>query len=58
MEHILRTFQNLLAQVPGWTSEKVDAEVERIEGSSQCEYLDDLLMGVFLAYIRAFAVLQ
>lgn len=32
--------------------------MDRIVESSGCEYLDDLLMGVFLAYIRAFASLQ
>ena len=56
MDQTLRTFQNLLTQIPGWAPEKLEAEVERISG--HCEYLDDLLMGVFLAYIRAFASLQ
>ena len=32
--------------------------MDRVVESSGCEYLDDLLMGVFLAYIRAFASLQ
>ena len=56
VDQTLRTFQNLLTQIPGWSAEKLEAEVERI--SAHCEYMDDLLMGVFLAYIRAFASLQ
>lgn len=58
IDQTLRTFQNLLTQVPAWSDETLAEEVERIVASSKCEYLDDLLMGVFLAYIRAFASLQ
>jgi hypothetical protein len=58
IDQTLRTFQNLLTQVPAWTDETLSEEVDRIVLSSKCEYLDDLLMGVFLAYIRAFASLQ
>jgi hypothetical protein len=58
VDQTLRTFQNLLTQIPGWSEETLNAEVDRIVDSSKCEYLDDLLMGVFLAYIRAFASLQ
>ena len=58
IDQTLRTFQNLLTQVPTWSDETLSEEVERIVASSKCEYLDDLLMGVFLAYIRAFASLQ
>ena len=58
IDQTLRTFQNLLTQIPNWTDETLSEEVERIVISSKCEYLDDLLMGVFLAYIRAFASLQ
>lgn len=58
VDQTLRTFQNLLTKIPGWTEETLQTEVERIVSASQCEYMDDLLMGVFLAYIRAFASLQ
>jgi hypothetical protein len=54
----LKTFQNLLTRVPQWTEEILDAEVARIEKASKCEYMDDLLLGVFVSYIRAFASLQ
>jgi hypothetical protein len=55
---ILKTFQNLLTRVPQWTDEILNAEVARIEKVSKCEYMEDLLLGVFVSYIRAFASLQ
>lgn len=58
VDQTLRTFQNLLTQVPTWSEETLQTEVDRILHASECEYMDDLLMGVFLAYIRAFASLQ
>lgn len=54
----LKTFQNLLTRVPQWTDEVLTTEVSRIEKASKCEYMDDLLLGVFVSYIRAFASLQ
>ena len=54
----LKTFQNLLTRVPQWTDTILSAEVSRIEKASKCEYMDDLLLGVFVSYIRAFASLQ
>jgi hypothetical protein len=57
-EKILQTFQNLLTRVPQWTTETLDKEVERIIKASKCDYIEDLLLGVFVSYIRAFATLQ
>ena len=54
----LRTFQNLLTKIPQWTETTISEEVERILKVSKCPYMDDLLMGVFLAYMKAFASLQ
>jgi hypothetical protein len=54
----LKTFQNLLTRVPQWTDDILNTEVARIEKASKCEYMDDLLLGVFVSYIRAFASLQ
>lgn len=58
VDQTLRTFQNLLTQIPKWNDETLDAEVSRITVASKCDYIDDLLMGVFVSYIRAFASLQ
>lgn len=57
-DQILKTFQNLLTQIPKWSPETLKKEVERITVASKCEYLEDLLLGVFVSYIRAFAALQ
>jgi hypothetical protein len=57
-EKTLQTFQNLLTRIPQWTPETLDKEVERILKVSQCDYMEDLLLGVFVSYIRAFSSLQ
>jgi len=57
-EKTLQTFQNLLTRIPQWSTETLDKEVERISIASKCDYIEDLLLGVFVSYIRAFASLQ
>ena len=57
-EKTLQTFQNLLTSIPKWNEETLQAEIERITSASKCDYIEDLLLGVFVSYIRAFASLQ
>jgi len=57
-EKTLQTFQNLLTSVTKWSPETIKKEVERIITASKCDYIEDLLLGVFVSYIRAFASLQ
>lgn len=57
-EKTLQTFQNLLTRIPHWNEETLTKEVERIELASKCDYIEDLVLGVFVSYIRAFASLQ
>jgi hypothetical protein len=57
-EKTLQTFQNLLTRIPHWNEETLAKEVERIEIASKCDYIEDLVLGVFVSYIRAFASLQ
>ena len=57
-EKTLQTFQNLLTRIPQWTTEVLDKEVDRIITASKCDYMEDLLLGVFVSYIRAFSSLQ
>lgn len=57
-EKTLQTFQNLLTRVPQWTTDVLDKEVDRIITASKCDYIEDMLLGVFVSYIRAFATLQ
>jgi len=58
MDQVLRTFQNMLTRIPEWTDSTLSTEVERIQKVTKCTYLDDLLMGVFIAYMKSFASLH
>ena len=55
---ILRTFQNMLTRIPEWSDSTLATEVERIMKVSKCNYMDDLIMGVFIAYMKSFASLH
>jgi hypothetical protein len=57
-EKTLQTFQNLLTRIPTWSDQILNTEVDRIITASKCDYIEDLLLGVFVSYIRAFASLQ
>ncbi len=57
-DQILRTFQNMLTRIPEWSDSTLATEVERIIKVSKCTYLDDLIMGVFIAYMKSFASLH
>jgi hypothetical protein len=58
LDQVLRTFQNMLTKIPEWTETTLNAEVERIIKITKCSYMDDLLMGVFISYMRSFASLH
>jgi hypothetical protein len=57
-DQILKTFQNLLTRIPVWTDDVLQTEVKRIIAASKCSYLEELLTGVLLTYLRAFAAIQ
>ena len=57
-DQTIRTFQNMLAKIPEWSDSTLDMEVERIIKTTKCGYLDDLVMGVFIAYMKSFASLH
>ena len=57
-DQTLKTFQNLLTRIPTWNEETLQAEVKRITIASKCSYLEELLTGVLLTYLRAFASVQ
>ena len=58
LDQVLRTFQNMVTKIPDWSDSTLGEEVERILKISKCSYMDDLLMGVFLSYMKSFAALQ
>jgi hypothetical protein len=57
-DQVLRTFQNMLTKIPEWSDNTLNTEVERIEKVTKCAYLDDLIMGVFISYMKSFASLH
>jgi hypothetical protein len=58
VDQTLRTFQNMLSKIPEWSENTLDTEVDRITKTTKCGYLDDLVMGVFIAYMKSFASLH
>jgi hypothetical protein len=58
LDQVLRTFQNMLTKIPEWSEATLSEEVQRIVKITKCTYMDDLLMGVFISYMRSFASLH
>lgn len=58
LDQTLKMYQNLLTRVATWTDDTLTQEVSRIITASKCEYLEELITGTFLAYMRAFAAMQ
>ena len=58
LDQVLRTFQNMLTRIPEWNEATLQTEVERIVKVTNCRYMDDLLMGVFISYMKSFASLH
>ena len=48
----LMTFQNYLTRVPKWNSTLIEAECQRINHSSKCSYLEDLLTCVHITHLK------
>lgn len=57
-DQVIRTFQNMLTKIPDWSDITLSTEVERIQKVTKCSYLDDLIMGVFISYMKSFASLH
>jgi len=47
----LKTFQTLLKTIPSWSNYILSNEVNRIKIVSKCDFIDDLIKGVFKANI-------
>jgi hypothetical protein len=57
-DQVIRTLQNMFTKIPDWSDITLSTEVERIQTVTKCSYLDDLVMGVFISYMKAFASLN
>ena len=51
-------FQTLLAEIPDWNMERVRSETTKIERDCDCDYLEDLLTAVFLAYTKVLTAIR
>lgn len=57
-KNVLIKFQTLLAKTPGWNQEKIENEFGRIEKSTNCDYLPDLLTAIFVSHTKVLASLK
>ena len=56
--HILRTFQDLLSNVPKWSQEIIDSEYNRIVDQSKCDWLEDLVTAVFVSHTKILTAIR
>ena len=54
----LMTFQNLLSTIPGWNPNTIETERNRIETSSGCKYLEDLITCVHIIQLKALTCIR
>ena len=47
--NILRTFQNLLSQIPKWNTSILEQETTRIKNKCNCEWLHELIQAVIIS---------
>ncbi len=51
-------FQTYLAEIPDWNMERVRVEIERLERECDCDYMEDLLTAVFIAYTKVLTAIR
>ena len=49
---VLFQFQNDLSEIPKWNQEFINDECENIITESKCDWLEDLIMAVFVSHTR------
>ena len=52
LEETLRFFQKRLSEIPKWNQEVIDQEYENVVVGSKCDWLEDLIMAVFVSHTR------
>ena len=52
LEETLRFFQKKLSEIPKWNQEVIDQEYENVIEGSKCDWLEDLIMAVFVSHTR------
>ena len=51
-------FQELLSQIPEWNIDKVQRETQKLIGSIQCDYLEELVTAVFIAHTKVLTAIR
>lgn len=54
----LKTFQDLLSQIPDWNIDKVGRETTKIQDECNCDYLEELLTAVFIAHTKVLSAIR
>ena len=57
-KRILLMFQTMLENISDWNVDKVQRETTSIIGSSQCDYLEELMTAVFIAHTKVLSAIR
>lgn len=57
-EKYLMTFQTFLGRIPNWNSNMIDDEKKRIQETSNCGYLEDLITCVHIIQLKALSCIR
>jgi hypothetical protein len=55
---LLWQFQSYLNEIPDWNMEKVNNEIQTIQTSCGCDYMEDLLTAVFIAHTKVLTAIR
>ena len=57
-KRVLWVFQDSLKQFPDWNIDKVQRETEKIQTSTKCDYLEEILTAVFIAHTKVLSAIR
>lgn len=57
-KRFLWVFQDSLKQFPDWNVDKVQRETEKIQTSTKCDYLEEILTAVFIAHTKVLSAIR
>lgn len=57
-EQYLMTFQSFLGRIPKWNNDIITTERKRIEDTSGCTYLEDLITCVHIVHLKSLTCIQ
>lgn len=57
-KRFLWAFQDALKQFPDWNMDKVQRETEKVQVSTKCDYLEEILTAVFIAHTKVLSAIR